>query len=245
MLVKRARSILEKRWVRVALAATLLFAGMAQAGAPIFSAGAPAQPQGSSAGLAATQAYLYRYVDEPDGTAQVQRSQVGSGDWATVSTIHAPVLQLAAIASTGHQALFARTANAVWRSVDDGSTWSGITGLSGRPLSMAVAPGSANLVLVGTEGSGLYVSSDQGTSWRQAGGRLSPQGAGAVAVSAVTVNPVDDQVSYAIAGYTMAVPDGDHTLQAVYVSVDAARHWFPMQPGGTGAVERGHQHAGA
>jgi HEAT repeat protein len=237
MLVKRARSVLEKRWVRVAVAAVLLFAGMAQAGAPILSGNAPGGSQGSSAGTASLPAFLYRYTNGPDGTAQVQRSQVGSSDWTTVSTIHAPILQLANLVSSGHQTLFARTAGAIWRSADGGSTWSAVSGLPGRPLSMAVAPGTADLVLVGTDSSGLYVSSDQGTSWRHAGGPLSSQGAGTVAVSAVTVNPTDELVSYAIAGYTMAAPDGEHTLQAVYVSVDGARHWFPMATDGSTAAD--------
>ncbi len=101
-------------------------------------------------------------------------------------------------------------------------------GLPGKPLSLAVAAGAANLVLVGTDGSGLYLSSDRGTSWRPAGGPLSLEGAGAVAVSALSVNPADDQAFYAISTYTMATPEGVHSIQATYVSVDDARHWFTM-----------------
>ncbi len=199
---------------------------MAQAGAPILSDNAVKQSLGMAGVSAPAPVFVYRYTNQPDGTGRVERSQAGSSQWTDVLTIHGPILQLASLDEPGHQAVFARTAAVLWRSVDGGASWSAAAGLPGKPLSLAIAPGAADLVLVGTEGSGLYVSSDEGASWRPAGGPLSLQGAGSVAVGAVAVNPVDGQVTYAIARFTMAAPDGEHSTQAIYVSVDGARHWF-------------------
>jgi HEAT repeat protein len=229
MIVQRARGILEKQWVRIALAATLLIAGMAQVGAPILSDNAVRQSLGMAGQTGEAPVYVYRYTNQADGTARVERSQAGSSQWTDVSTIHAPILQLASLDEPGHEAVFARTVGVLWRSVDGGTSWSAVGVVPGKPLSLAIAPGAADLVLVGTDGSGLYVSSDQGATWRPAGGPVSLQGAGAVAVNAVAVNPADGQVSYAIARYTMAAPDGEHSIQGVYVSVDGARHWFALQ----------------
>ncbi len=225
---KRVRSVLEKQWVRIALAAVLLIAGMAQIGAPVLSDNAVRQSLGISGVPAGASAYVYRYTNQADGTAQVARSEVGSSAWTNVATLHASLLQLLASDEPGQQTEFARTSGALWRSVDDGSTWAVVSNVPGKPLSLAVASGAANLVLVGTDSGGLYVSSDQGASWRPAGGPLSLAGAGAVAVSAVSVNPADAQVAYAISQYTMATPEGAHSIQGVYVSVDDARHWFSM-----------------
>jgi HEAT repeat protein len=232
MLIKRARNVLGRQWIRIALAAVLLFAGMAQIGAPVLSDNAVRQSLGMSGQPAAAFTYVYRVANQPDGTARVERSEVGSSDWTEASTMRGPILQLASSQEPGHQTEFARTAGAILRSVNAGSSWTVAGGLPGKPLSLAVASGAADLVLVGTDSSGLYLSSDQGTSWRPASGPLSLDGAGAVAVSALSVNPADDQVSYAISTYTMATPEGVHSIQAAYVSVDDARHWFTM------AVER-------
>lgn len=102
----------------------------------------------------------------------------------------------------------------------------------GQLLALAMTGRSdpSGRIFLGTESQGLYTSQDGGRTWQAAGGRLSPVGAGSLAVSALTVNPDDEQVVYAAATFSMATPQGLHSSQLVFISVDDGRHWFEMAP---------------
>ncbi len=102
----------------------------------------------------------------------------------------------------------------------------------GRPLALAMThhSDSSGLIFLGTESQGLYISRDGGRAWQAAGGRLSPVGAGSLAVSALAVSPGDEQVVYAAATFSMATPQGLHSSQLVFISVDDGGHWFEMAP---------------
>ena len=88
----------------------------------------------------------------------------------------------------------------------------------------------SGLIFAGTDTQGLYSSLDGGTTWQAAGGPLSPVGAGSLAVTALAVNPGDQHVVYAAATFTMATPEGRHSVQSVFISVDDGRRWFEMTP---------------
>ena len=192
-------------------------------------------PQGGgttvSAALDAPQPTMYRYAGQPDGTTEVQRSQDGGFTWATVGMIPELVAQLA-VNPANDTVVFARTGASLWRSENSGVSWAPIDSLPGRPLALAFAAssGPSGLVYAGTDTQGLYSSLDSGTTWQAAGGSLSPLGAGSLAVTAIAVNPDDQHVVYAAATFTMSTPEGQHSLQYLFVSVDDGRRWFEMTP---------------
>ena len=192
-------------------------------------------PQGEgttvSAALDAPQPTMYRYAGQPDGTTEIQRSQDGGFTWATVGMIPELVAQLA-VNPANDTVVFARTGASLWRSENSGVSWASVDSLPGRPLALAFAAssGPSGLVYAGTDTQGLYSSRDSGTTWQAAGGSLSQLGAGSLAVTAITVNPGDQNVVYAAATFTMSTPQGQHKLQYLFISVDDGRRWFEMTP---------------
>jgi HEAT repeat protein len=194
-------------------------AGVPQGGSTTVSAALDAQPT------------VYRYAGQPDGTSEVQRSQDGGFTWATVGMIPELVSQLA-VNPANDTVVFARTGASLWRSENSGVNWASVDSLPGRPLALAFAgsSGPSGLVYAGTDTQGLYSSLDSGTTWQAAGGSLSQLGAGSLAVTAITVNPSDQNVVYAAATFTMSTPEGQHNLQYLFISVDDGRRWFEMTP---------------
>ena len=195
-----------------------------------FDAGVPQGRTTVSAALD-VQPTMYRYAGQPDGTTEIQRSQDGGFTWATVGMISELVAQLA-VNPVNDTVVFARTGASLWRSENSGVSWAPIDSLPGRPLALAFAgsSGPSGLVYAGTDTQGLYSSRDSGTTWQAAGGSLSPLGAGSLAVTAITVNPGDQNVVYAAATFTMSTPEGQHKLQYLFISVDDGRRWFQMTP---------------
>ncbi|MDQ1300668.1 MAG: hypothetical protein QG637_588, partial [Chloroflexota bacterium] len=128
--------------------------------------------------------------------------------------------------------VFARTAANLWRSETGGASWAKVVALPGRPLALVMTGHSdpSGLIFLGTDTQGLYSSMDSGTTWQAAGDRLSPMGAGALAISALAVSPGDEQVVYAAATFSMATPQGLHDRQLAFISVDDGRRWFEMTP---------------
>jgi HEAT repeat protein/photosystem II stability/assembly factor-like uncharacterized protein len=192
-------------------------------------------PQGGgttvSVALDAPQPTMYRYAGQPDGTTEVQRSQDGGFTWATVGMIPELVAQLA-VNPTNDTVVFARTGASLWRSENSGVSWASVDSLPGRPLALAFADssGPSGLVYAGTDTQGLFRSLDSGTTWQAAGGSLSQLGAGSLAVTAVTVNPDNQNVVYAAATFIMSTPEGQHSVQYLFISVDDGRQWFEMTP---------------
>jgi len=171
----------------------------------------------------------YRYTSQPDGATQVQRSMDGGTIWIYEGIIPEPVLQLASNPAND-TVVFARTAADLWRSETSGASWARVVALPGRPLALVMTGQTdpSGLVFLGTATQGLYTSMDSGMTWQAAGGRLSQMGAGALAISALTVSPGDEQVVYAAATFSMATPQGLHNRQLAFISVDDGHRWFEM-----------------
>ena len=161
----------------------------------------------------------------------MQRSPDGGLTWLTVGMLPEHVSQLA-VNPANDTAGFARIGASLWRSGSSDVSWAGIDSLPGRPLALAFADssGPSGLIFAGTDTQGLFRSLDSGTTWQAAGGSLSPLGAGSLAVTAITVNPGDQNVVYAAATFTMATPKGQHSMQYLFISVDDGRRWFEMTP---------------
>ena len=91
----------------------------------------------------------------------------------------------------------------------------------------------AVLIFAGTDTQGLNSSLNSGKTWQPAGGPLSSVGAGSLAVTGLAVNPDDQHVIDAAATFTMATPQGRHSSQSVFISVDDGWWWFAMTPAPT------------
>jgi HEAT repeat protein len=219
---KIVRVVSEHSWIRITLAVVLLVVGLAPVGAPILSdtvarTSTPVQP-----------AYAFRYENQANGTAVIQRSPEGTQNWSNAGSLPAAVLQMSE--GRASEELYARSTDNVWRSADAGASWTKTAALASRPLSMAVGHSSSGLVLVGTETKGLYISTDSGANWRPAGGALTLNGPGTLAVPAVALNASDDNIIYATVNVTMASTQGTRSTTDVLVSSDGAGHWLRMTP---------------
>ncbi len=136
--------------------------------------------------------------------------------------------------STPSQRLYARQAAGIWFSDDAGLTWSQAGALPSRPLAMAViertsSPGMPGSVFVGTESRGLLRSDDGGASWQPvdsavlAGGNAAP-----LAVTALAVDPEDEQIIYAATNIWLGTNPAHLTPLGVAVSVDGGRQWLQL-----------------
>ncbi len=165
----------------------------------------------------ATQPTTYRYTAHPDGTTEMQISHDVGLTWPAAGLLPEPVTQLT-VNTTDDTAGFARTTASQWRSGNRAVNWAGIDSLPGRPLMLAFADsrGPSGIVYAGTDTQGLFTSMDGGTTWQAAGGPLSPLGAGSLAVTAIAVSPIDQNVVYAAATFTMATPEGLHSTQNIF-----------------------------
>ena len=191
----------------------------------------PQQADTASSAALDAQPTPYRYTSRPDGGTQVQRSLDGGRTWKNEGVVPEPVLQLASNPAND-AVVFARTGTNLWHSETGGASWARVASLPGRPLALAMTGQAepSGLIFVGTDTQGLYTSMDGGMTWQAAGGPLSPTGAGSLAVSALAVSPGDEQVVYAASTFSMATPQGLHSLQLVFISVDDGRRWFEMTP---------------
>ena len=214
------------------LALCALIGGLAPlAAAAPRDTGVPQRADTAASAALDAQPVTYRYTSQTNGTTQVQRSIDGGSTWSNGGVVPELVLQLAP-SPVNDTVVFARTDTNLWHSESGGTSWARVASLPGRPLALAMTGHSdpSGLIFLGTDTQGLYTSMDGGGTWQAAGGRMSPVGAGALAISALAVSPGDEQVVYAASTFSMATPQGLHSLQRVFISVDDGRRWFEMTP---------------
>jgi HEAT repeat protein len=218
--------------VMFCLALCALIGGLAPlAAAAPRDTGVPQRADTVASAALDAQPVTYRYTSRTNGTTQVQRSIDGGSTWSNGGVVPEPVLQLAP-SPVNDTVVFARTGTDLWHSETGGASWARVASLPGRPLALAMTGHSdpSGLIFLGTDTKGLYTSMDGGETWQVAGGRMSPVGAGALAISALAVSPGDEQVVYAASTFSMATPQGLHSLQRVFITVDDGRRWFEMTP---------------
>ncbi len=127
------------------------------------------------------------------------------------------------------QRLYAREADGIRVSDDAEMSWTQAAALPSRPLAMAVAHGTPGLVFVGTESRGLFRSDDGGASWQPvesavlSGGHAAP-----LAVTALAIDPEDEQIVYAATNIWLGTNPAHLTPLGVAVSVDGGRQWLQL-----------------
>ena len=108
--------------------------------------------------------------------------------------------------------VFAATnGNGVYRSSDDGNTWTQVAnGLNNLRIQSLVS--GFGFILAGTDGGGIFISYDQGEHWKQTNNGLSNLGIGALLVD--------------LKGIIYAGSLSDFGCTGVYRSLDTAKSWL-------------------
>ena len=131
--------------------------------------------------------------------------------------------------NTPPQRVYAREADGILVSDDAGINWTQAGALPSRPLALAAAQGTPGLVFVGTESRGLLRSNDGGASWQSVDGAILAEGlAATIAVTAVAINPEDEQIVYAAINIWLGTHTAHLSPVGVVVSVDGGRQWLQM-----------------
>jgi HEAT repeat protein len=124
---------------------------------------------------------------------------------------------------------YARQANGILFSDDAGLTWTEAGALPSRPLALAAAGRTPGLVFVGTESLGLMRSNDGGALWQPVNSRVLGLDLGApVAVTALAIDPEDEQIVYAATNVWLGSSTAHLTPWGVAVSVDGGRQWLQL-----------------
>lgn len=123
-------------------------------------------------------------------------------------TIHALLVE----DPNGLRVIYAGTDGGVFRSTDQGKTWSPLNrGLNDRLVrSLAMDPDNPNVLYAGTWSGRVYMSSDGGQSWQERSTGLQRS-----AILALAVHTREPQRLYALTGNT------------VFVTTDRGRSWSP------------------
>ena len=233
MLVRWVRAVVVRPWLRIPIAVALLMVGLAPVGIPIMSdtswksvrpaVESPASSQPSA------KPFQYQADAEPNGNTFVQRSDDGGATWHAVAAIPQAVTQLEPVRGD-ERLVYARSSDSVWVSSDGGASWARAASLASRPLSMAVSSGAGGPVFVGTESLGLLRSNDGGASWQAEYSAALSKGTGLpLAVTALSINPDDEQVLYAATAIWLGTSTVHLTPLGIYISLDGGREWLPMQ----------------
>ena len=237
MIQKLINPVLTRAWLRIGLAVTLLVIGLAPIGVPIVSDSSwrTAQPGPQAATVETAQPFMYQTLKESGGWTRVQRSDDGAATWQNMAAIPVPVSELVAVAGN-EQVVYARAEKAIWVSEDAGATWSQAAPLPSRPVSLAVTGDMTGNLFVGTESMGLLRSNNRGESWLNLDSpAFSAGGAAPLGVTALAINPEDQQIVFAAPGFWLGTSHVRFNPLGLFASVDAGAHWFEVAPAALGA----------
>jgi HEAT repeat protein len=230
--------ILTRTWLRIGLAVTLLVIGLAPIGVPIVSDNSwrAAQRGPEAAAVETAQPFMYQSLNESGGWTRVQRSDDGAATWQNMAAIPVPVSELIAVAGN-EQVVYARAERAIWVSEDAGATWSQAAPLPSRPVSLAVTGDKTGNLFVGTESMGLLRSNNRGESWLSLdGSAFLDGGAAPLGVTALAINPEDQQIVYAAPGFWLGTSQAHFNPLGLFASVDGGAHWSAIASATLGAA---------
>jgi hypothetical protein len=140
-----------------------------------------------------------------------------------------------AIAPSNTQIFYTTFANAMWKSANQGTTWTQISYIGGTNnpndnnaqigQKMAVDPNNANIVYAGAEGGGLFVTVNGGTSWGTVAGVPAGTGPG---VCGIVFGPASNQI-----GNVTQVIYACRQGTGVYVTINGGTSWALTTAGPT------------
>ncbi len=131
--------------------------------------------------------------------------------------------------STPPQRVYALQTDGIWVSDDAGISWTQAGALPSRPLAIAASQETPGLVFVGTESLGLVRSNDGGASWQPVDTAVLAKGqAASVAVTALAIDPEDEQIVYAATNIWLGTNPAHLIPFGVAVSVDGGRQWLQL-----------------
>jgi len=123
----------------------------------------------------------------------VYRTRDGGNSWISVLVdVEGPVQDMA-LSSNGDHSLFVATASRIYRSLDQGDSWSRPVDVptKGRTLTLALAPNDPNRIYLGQSGGQFFRTDDGGAHWTSLSAGL-----GRLSVRALALDPGDEQHAY-------------------------------------------------
>jgi HEAT repeat protein len=197
---------------------------------------------GPAADPAPVTQWEYFWNTRADGLTEVWRhrkdgSTSTAQTWEAVAKIPAAVVQFA-VAPAQSDVIYARTREAIFRSLDAGQRWVRLADLPDIPSTLAVGRQTADLLYLGTKTGGLYRSQDGGHTWQRASTDLGMLPGTILEVTALAVAPQDDRMVYAATGYWLGTTQMHFAPIGVFGSVDGGATWLPLHRAhpGEGAI---------
>lgn len=237
MLKSVLKGITARPWLRISMAVALLIVGLAPIGAPIVSDSrtrlAPAT--GAAGSLAPSQPFAYRLDAGAGALSRIVRSEDGGATWRPVVALPQEALQVETVRGQ-EEHVVARSQDAIWLSVDGGSSWTRTGKLPSRTLNVAVGSRASGMIYAGTESMGLMRSADGGATWQPLGSSILGGGnAAPVGISALAVSPEDDHIVYAASGIWLGTSSAHFSPVGTYLSVDGGQQWLEIASAPLGA----------
>jgi uncharacterized protein (TIGR03437 family) len=171
-----------------------------------------------------SQAMVFKIT--PDGTKKVYEFSLGGSAQASAAGIAVDSAGEAWIAGTTSSVDFplvkplqsSTGARPLWKSVDDGTTWTPLDNLPfAIPLAMVVDPANLNTLYEATADLGVFKSLDSGATWTAASSGLAGKD-----IPALAIDPVHPQTLYA--AQSVPVANGGSS-SAVYKTTNGAVNW--------------------
>jgi photosystem II stability/assembly factor-like uncharacterized protein len=140
-----------------------------------------------------------------------------------------------AVALSNPDIMYAGTPGGLFKSVDEGMTWSKVSFPEMPVRAVAVDPNNQNIVYAGTDcgappvspDDGIYKSADGGLTWQQ-------KGLSGARINAIVINPSNSQTIYAGTGKPESSYSGE--IVGIFKSTDGGETWQNKLSEGLDAV---------
>ena len=137
------------------------------------------------------------------GGSTLARIDLRTGSGTRLFPASLPSISAAAADPSNSGTLYAASQNQIWKSTDNGSTWTLLAkfATSVSFSGLAVDPGKPTTLYAGTRTIGVQRSVDGGATWTSVNNGLQPQQNGGVSVGAIEVDPTSPNVIFTGSSY--------------------------------------------
>jgi hypothetical protein len=122
----------------------------------------------------------------------------------------------------------ALTEKHLYRSRDGGETWSVLPNVPEWPTAVDLGQQTAGVVYLGTLTGGAFRSTDAGDTWQALSPDLGLLPGTFMQVTALAVNPEDEETVYVATGYWLGTTEMHFTPVGVFLSVDGGATWVQV-----------------